>query len=211
MKGTMEALSWRYATKQFDPNRSLSDEQLFLMKEALRLAPSSFGLQPWHFVLVTNAELKEELVKASWGQTQVRDASHVFVLCRKADVTVEDVNAYIADTASKRGQSIEELDGFRDVMIGFIERMSHEEKIDWMARQIYIALSSMMTVAAYEGIDACPMEGIMPEEYSRILKLDELGVVPILACPIGFRAEEDKYAAAAKIRYPEEQVFTLLD
>ena len=148
MKSTLEALNWRYATKQFDPNRTLTGEQLHLLKESLRLAPSSFGLQPWHFVIVENQQLKEQLVGASWGQTQVREASHVFVICRKMDITVEDVDAFVADTAAARGQSVEELQGFRGVMVNFIQRMSHEQKIDWMSRQIYIALSSLMTVAA---------------------------------------------------------------
>lgn len=208
MKASLEALSWRYATKEFDPSRTLSEEQLDLLKECLRLAPSSFGLQPWHFVIVTNQDIKESLVGASWGQAQVRDASHVFVLCRKQDTTVEDVDAYIADTAETRGQAVEDLQGFRDVMVGFIERMTQEQKIDWMARQIYIALSSLMTVAAYEGIDTCPMEGILPEKYSEILGLDAMGLVPILACPVGFRADSDKYASAAKVRYPADKVFT---
>ncbi|MEM7672583.1 MAG: NAD(P)H-dependent oxidoreductase [Verrucomicrobiota bacterium] len=208
MKSTLEALNWRYATKQFDPNRTLTGEQLHLLKESLRLAPSSFGLQPWHFVIVENQQLKEQLVGASWGQTQVREASHVFVICRKMDITVEDVDAFVADTAAARGQSVEELQGFRGVMVNFIQRMSHEQKIDWMSRQIYIALSSLMTVAAYEGIDACPMEGILPDQYSKILDLDQLGIVPILACPVGFRSDADKYAGAPKVRHTESAVFT---
>ena len=207
---TLDALLWRYATKIFDPTRTLSDEQLHLLKESLRLAPSSFGLQPWHFVIVENQDLKEKLVAASWGQTQVRDASHVFVICRKKDLTVADIDAFVAQTAETRGQDVESLQGFRGVMVNFIERMNQQQKVDWMSRQIYIALSSLMTVAAYEGIDACPMEGIIPAQYSSILDLDKLGIVPILACPVGFRAESDKYATAAKIRHSTESVFTTL-
>lgn len=208
MTSTLDALNWRYATKQFDASRKLSDDQLDLLKESLRLAPSSFGLQPWHFVIVESPELKEALVGASWGQTQVRDASQVIVLCRKMDLTVADIDAYVTQTAAERGQTVEDLAGFRGVMVSFVERMTQEQKIDWMSRQIYIALSSLMTVAAYEGIDACPMEGILPEKYSEILGLSELGVVPILACPVGFRSEADKYATAPKIRHTSDAVFT---
>ena len=208
MKETLEALGWRYATKQFDPDKVVSDEQLFKLKESVRLAPSSFGLQPWHFVIVTNPDLKKKLVEASWGQAQVQDASHVFVICRKEDLTTEDIDAFVADTARERGQNVEDLQGLRTVMVNFVERMDSSAKLDWMSRQIYIALSSLMTVAAYEGIDACPMEGILPEKYTEILGLKELGVVPIVACPVGFRAEDDKYASLAKIRHSEEKVFT---
>ncbi|MCH2157008.1 MAG: NAD(P)H-dependent oxidoreductase [Opitutales bacterium] len=210
MKTTLEAQDWRYATKQFDPTKKLTDAQVDLLKETLRLTPSSFGVQPWKFVMVETPELRQKLVEQSWGQAQVADASHLFVLCRLTEITEEWVLAYMANAAETRGVPLEAMDSFRDVVLNFIKGLDDEQKADWMNRQSYIALGNLMTVCAYEGIDACPMEGFNPAGYSEVLNLPELGLTPVVACPVGFRSKEDKYAAIPKVRFPAETVHLTL-
>lgn len=206
----LEALNWRYATKQFDPAQKLSTEQLDRLLEALRLSASSFGLQPWKFVVVEDAAVRQELLPHSWNQPQVVDASHVIVLCRLASISDTEIDQFLEDTATTRDVPVESLEGYRGMMTGFINNFSEEKKAEWMFNQLYLALGNLLTVCAVEGIDACPMEGFSAAEYDRILGLEEKGLNSVVVCPIGFRSEEDKYATLAKVRYPTEDVIVRL-
>ena len=209
MHKIVEDLNWRYACKEFDSTKKISKEDLDAIKESLRLTPSSFGLQPWKFVMVENTELREQLVAASWNQAQVKDASHLIVLCAPTEIDEAFVDAYIADIAKTRGQDISELEGFKKMLM-MIPNKSIEDKFSWAKNQIYIALGNLMTVCANMRIDSCPMEGFQPAKYDEILGLKEKGLTSVLVCPIGYRSEGDKYIDLKKVRYPHEDLFVTI-
>lgn len=201
-------LNWRASIKAFDASKTLSESQLEALTESLRLSASSFGLQPWHFVVVSDQSIKDKLVELSWNQTQVKDASHVIILCRKASMTAEDVDAYVQDVSDTRGVPIEDLEGYAGMMKGFLEQRSEEDVDNWAKNQVYIALGSLLTAAAVEKIDACPMEGFKPEAYDELLGLADKGLKSTLVCPVGFRDENDRYSQVKKVRFSKEDVIS---
>jgi nitroreductase len=203
----LKQLNWRYATKQFDASRKISADDWTALEEALLLTPSSYGLQPWKFIVVTDAALRERLVDASWGQSQVADASHLVVFAIKRNLTEQDVEKYIERIAEVRGVPRESLAGFRDMMVGSILKgMDESQRKAWASRQAYIALGNFLNSAALLGIDACPMEGIEPEKYDQILGLDRRGLNAVVVAAAGYRQADDSYASLKKVRFPKEQV-----
>jgi len=203
-------LQWRYATKQFDSAKKIPTDTWEAIEESLVLTPSSFGLQPWHFIVVESLNLKEELLPHSWNQTQVTECSHFVVLAAKCRTDDEQIDAWIDRMVEVRGGERDSLTGYRDMMAGFLQRMDPAEQQQWARLQTYIALGQLMTTASILNIDACPMEGFLPAEYDRILKLPEKGLTASVACALGYRAETDKYAVAPKVRFPKEDLLTLL-
>jgi nitroreductase len=207
----MEQLSWRYATKQFDPRRKIDPADWVALEQALVLAPSSFGLQPWKFVVVTDPSLRQRLVPVSWGQHQIADASHLVVFTVKKHLDARNIENYITRIAEVRGVSLESLADFRDMMLGgIIQGMDAAARKAWATRQVYIALGSFLNSAALLGIDACPMEGIEPDQYDEILGLDQQGLTTIVVAAAGYRLPSDPYAALKKVRFPKEEVLTHL-
>lgn len=200
-------LRWRYATKQFDPQRKISAEDWAVLEEALVLTPSSFGLQPWKFIVITDQAVKEKLVPASWGQRQPADCSHMVVFAIKKDLGEAEVDAFLTRVAEVRKVPVESLAGYRDIVVSSIVRgMDAATRNGWAERQVYIAVGNFVTSAAMLGIDACPMEGIVPAKYDEILGLEKLGLRTIVAAAAGYRAAGDRYAAQQKVRFPKEQV-----
>ncbi len=203
----LKQLNWRYAVKKFDPSRRISDADWETLERALVLTPSSFGLQPWRFVVITDPATKERLVPMSWGQRQVVDASHVVVFTVRKPLTESDVVRHIARTAEVRGVTAESLAGFQKMMLGSLVPPPADVDINhWAALQAYIALGTFMTSAALLGIDTCPMEGIVPAKYDELLELPNEGYGTVVVCVAGYRAADDKYAAAPKVRFPREDV-----
>lgn len=202
----LDSLRWRYATKQFDPSRRIPDETWAAIEESLVLTPSSFGLQPWKFVVVENPELRTQLLDESWKQPQVTDASHFVVLTSRIDLTSEDIERWIDCMSLLQGKSAEQLAPLKGMIAGFSERMSHQERQEWNIRQSYIALGQLMAVAAVLGVDACPMEGISAKAYDRLLGLEGSGYATVVACALGYRNEADKYAQTPKARFDLEEV-----
>jgi nitroreductase len=203
----LKAQAWRYATKKFDPERKIPAEVWSALEQALVLTPSSYGLQPWKFVVVTDPALKAKLRPASWNQAQVEDCSHHVVFLAKEQVTEADLDRFLARTAEVRGQSVEALAGYKGYMMGDLVNGGRSGVIaEWAARQVYIALGNFMTSAAVLGVDTCPMEGLQPEKYDEVLGLAGSGWRTIVACPAGYRAAGDKYASAPKVRFPADQV-----
>jgi nitroreductase len=196
-------LNWRYATKQFDPQRVIAVDDWKTLEQALLLAPSSFGLQPWKFLVVESPALRQQLVPHSWGQRQVVDASHLVVFAVKNELIPEDVDRLIQRTASLRGVPAESLEGYRQIVLGFIKDRPTR---DWSIRQVYIALGQFMTAAALLGIDTCPMEGIDPAKYDEVLGLAGGDYSTAVVCPAGYRAETDKYATLPKVRYAASEL-----
>jgi nitroreductase len=197
----LDALRWRYATKQFDPTRKLSDAQVKALEEVLLLTPSSFGLQPWRFEWINDPAIRAELVPHAWGQKQIVDASHLIVLTARREIDEPYIDSLIEDTAKTRGHAVSAIAGYRDIIAGFAKQLSGQH-LAWNTRQVYIALGQLMTAAALMGIDACPMEGISPPDFDRILGLSDTPFTTVVACPVGYRHADDKYAHAKKVRFP---------
>jgi nitroreductase len=202
----IETLNWRYATKAFDPTQKLSDDQLFQLTESLRLSPSSFGLQPWKFIVVTNTAVREELVWHSWWQRQVADASHLIVLCAKDDTTEVDVQQYINTIATTTWAPLEALDWYKGMMNGALGSRTVDMRRTWAEKQVYIAQWFLLMAAAQLEIDACPMEWFDTQAYDKVLWLEGSGYHSVVLIPVGYRSSEDKYGQAPKVRYAAEQV-----
>ncbi len=203
----VSALNWRYATKQFDPARKIPAGDWSALEESLRLAPSSFGIQPWKFIVVETPELRAKLREASWGQGQVTDASHLVVLAVKQAVDGPHLDRYFADTAKTRGVGVETLAGFRKVIDGFVAGKAKAGQLEvWSAKQVYIAAGQFMAAAALMGIDTCPLEGIDPAKYDELLGLSGSGWATQMGIAAGYRSAEDKYASTPKVRFPAAEV-----
>jgi nitroreductase len=193
-------LGWRYAVKKFDRARRIDDATWQALEKALVLAPSSFGLQPWRFLVVENAALRTQLRAASWKQAQVEDGSHLVVFAIRTPLGKADVTRWMARLHEVRGTPQAELDGYQKMIEGFIARPGFDVA-GWCARQAYIALGPFMTAAALLGVDTCPMEGIDPAAYDRILGLPATGYATVVACVAGYRAADDRFATLPKVRY----------
>jgi nitroreductase len=203
-----EALHWRYATKKFDPARKIPADTWAALEQALLLAPSSFGLQPWRFVLVQDPETRARLSAAAYGQRQFVDSSHLVVFAGRRDYSVADLAHYLDRIAAVRGVPRESLKGFEGSVAGQVEGARREGRIDaWMAREVYIALGFLLSSAALLGVDACPMEGLEPARFDEILGLGPLGYGTLCACALGYRSADDKYAGMAKVRFEPSEVF----
>ena len=195
-------LNWRYATKKFDPSQKISDSNWAALEQALILTPTSYGLQPYKFLILTDPALRARLVPASWGQTQPVDCSHYVVFAARAQNTEADVDRYIARIAEVRGAEQASLAGFKNVLMGDVVHGARgQAALEWASRQAYIALGNFMTAAALVGIDTCPMEGFEPVKYDEILDLPAQGFRAVVACAAGYRSADDKYAALPKVRF----------
>ncbi|MBL9116478.1 MAG: NAD(P)H-dependent oxidoreductase [Verrucomicrobiaceae bacterium] len=203
----ISSLKWRYATKSFDPARKIPDKEWAALEESLVLTPSSFGLQPWKFLVVQDQAIREQLVPHSWGQRQVADCSHLVVMTVKQNLSTADVDAFVQRNVDVRGGSVEALKGYRDMMEGFRAKAETEGWLQqWAKLQAYIALGQLMAAAALLRIDACPMEGFVPAKFDEILNLNAEGLTTAVLCPLGYRSDTDKYAALPKVRFDRETV-----
>jgi nitroreductase len=207
----LEHLKWRYATKQFDPSTKISPEVWTALEDSLVLTPSSYGLQPWKFLIITSSELKEKLKPFSWNQSQVTDCSHYVVFTIKKNLTAEHIDHFVARTAELRGGTVDAIAGYRNMMISDVIDGARSFNVnEWAARQAYIALGNFMTSAALLGVDTCAMEGIEPVKYDNLLGLPAKGFSTVVACAAGYRSEEDKYATLAKVRFLKSEVLETL-
>ena len=209
MQSLIQALTWREATKKFDTEKKLAREQLDALIEAARLAPSSFGLQPWKLVVVSDPAVRAKLREVSWDQPQITEASQVFVFAAEMP-TPELVDAYIANISTTRGVPLESLAGFSQMMKGSIEGKSEAERLEWAKKQAYLALGVTLASAAVLGIDACPMEGFDPAKYNELLGLTERGLHTAVIMAVGFRSAEEAAVESKKVRpAKEEQIITV--
>jgi len=204
----IESLEWRYATKKFDAEKKVSEEDLNEILESGRLAPSSFGLQPWKFIVITDKKLREQLKAVSWNQPQITDASHLIVLAVKTNFGEKEVDEFVESTADVRKVPVESLKNMRDMLLNSIKAKSQKGEnavLDWEAHQVYIASGFMMETAALKRIDSCPMEGFDAMKYDEILNLKEQNLHAVSLLPIGYR-KDDAYAEKAKVRFDAKDV-----
>ena len=208
---SIENLKWRYAVKKFDENKSLSETQINTLKEAFNLTATSYGLQPVKMVVINNKDIQQELVTHSWNQAQVVKASHLLVLCIPKNYTQKEVDSYFELVKEVRNTPDEILNPFKEMLTGSIASKTQEELTNWNKNQAYIALGNLMTVAANERIDSCPMEGFVPEKYDEILGLDKLNLTSVLVLPVGFRADDCFMKDLKKVRRKTEEVIIELN
>ena len=206
LETVQSALNWRYATKSFDSGASIPAAHWQTLLDSLRLAPSSFGLQPWKFIVIDDPSLRESLREHSWNQPQVTDADRMVVLTARTNLNQEEIERWIHFLADTQGTPREALDGLHKVLSGFVAGMDQANRHDWCVRQTYLALGQLMTSAAVLGIDTCPLEGIDPAAYDAVLGLTESGYSTAVVCTLGYRDSDDKYAAMPKVRYPADEV-----
>jgi nitroreductase len=203
----VDALNWRYATKKFDPAKKIPAEMWSALEQSLVLSPSSIGLQPWKFFVVTDPAVKLQLMAASYRQAQVADCSHFVALTARRDIDAQHVERHIERMAEVTGVTPDSLGKFRTMTMRNLDKARAAGTLDvWQEHQIYIALGQFMASAAVVGVDTCPMEGIEPEKYDEILGLTGSNYATVVACAAGYRLPEDKYANTKKVRFKPEDV-----
>ncbi|MDX1332322.1 MAG: NAD(P)H-dependent oxidoreductase [Robiginitalea sp.] len=206
-KEYIESLNWRYATKKFDPSRTIPEADLRKLLEAVRLSASSYGLQPYKILVVEDKDLREQLRPSCWNQPQITEASHVLVIASRADFDAELIDSYLEEVSQTRGMPVKDLSGYGDFMKSKLLDLPATTKAEWTARQAYIALGNLLSAAAVQRIDACPMEGFEKAQVDEILGLGEQGLTTAVIIPIGYRAEADDTQHYKKVRRSEESLF----
>ncbi len=198
----LDSLRTRYAVKAFDPSRKIPADDWRALEQALLLSPSSYGLQPWKFLVIDDPALRAKLQTVSWGQRQVVDASHFVVIAARRSMDVEHIDRFLRRTAEVRGVSLDSLAAYRKLIVhSLVSPPAGFDAHSWSSRQAYIALGMFLESAALLGIDACPMEGIEPLKYDEILGLGAHGYGAVVAVAAGFRSAQDAYQHAAKVRF----------
>lgn len=208
MKNITEALNWRYATKKFDANRKIDNMTLETLLESLRLSPSSYGLQPWKFIIVNNTETREKISEvAGYNQPQITEASHFIVFANKKNIDAALVNEYINFVSKEKGIEVSGLEGFKNMINGSFVGKTNEDLRNWASRQVYLSAGVLLTSCAILGVDACPMEGIDMAKLDGVLNLSAENLESRMVVAIGYRAPDDNYSSAKKIRFPKSEVF----
>ncbi len=194
-----ERLNWRYATKKMDPARKVPEEKVAAILEAVQLAPTSSGLQPFEVFVVTNPEVRAKLRAAAYDQAQVTEGSHLLVFAAWDTYTEARIDAVVADIVAQRGAAAEAaVKGYYDQLKGSYVPRSAEENYQHAARQAYIAFGLALTAAAFEEVDATPMEGFDPAQVDEILGLKEKGLRSVTLLPLGYRAAEGDWLVGQK-------------
>ncbi|GIW97255.1 MAG: NAD(P)H-dependent oxidoreductase [Pirellulaceae bacterium] len=202
----IEQLEWRYAVKRFDPDRRIDEATWAALERCLILTPSSYGLQPWRFIVITDPDVKAQLPALSWGQKQPQDCSHMVVLAARKTMDAEYIQRYMQSVVQTRELPPDAMQGYQRVLVSTVEKI--DSHLDWNARQVYIALGQLMVGAAMLGVDTCPMEGIDPAGYDRLLGLAETDYTTVVGCAVGYRHPDDAQANAAKVRFSADELIT---
>lgn len=206
----LENLKWRYATKKFDPSRNINDKDLERLKEAIQLSVSSYGLQLYKVLVIENQNLRRQLKQASWNQSQITDASHLFVFCNYTERNNDHIDDYIQATATIQGAPLGKLSAYSDFIKESLSQKTDSEWISWSEKQTYLALSNLLMACAELKIDACPMEGFEADKYNEILGLNKKGLNATVIAPVGFRSEEDHTQFRKKVRKSKDILFELV-
>lgn len=202
-----ESLQWRYATKKFDASKPAPEDLIDKLKDAIALSATSYGLQPYKVFVISDVELRQQLLPHSWNQSQIVDCSHLIVFASQKTVSTEDVDLYIQRKAEVMEIGVDELKGYSGFMKSKIAEMSPEQQSVWTTKQSYIALGTAMAAAATFKLDTCPLEGIVAEEYDKILSLDEQNLKTDVALAVGYRHSDDASQNYQKVRKPFSDVF----
>lgn len=210
MNNLIETLNWRYATKRMNGNK-IPSKKLDVILEAIKLSPSSAGLQPYTVFVIEDQAVKEKIHKVAYSQPQVIEASHLLVFAAYNKLTAENVSDYMNLIADTRSIPVESLDGFKNSISAGLLSRSEEVNAQWAARQAYIALGHALVAAASEQIDATPMEGFDAKGLDEILGLNEKGLNSVVIMTLGYRdSENDTLASAKKVRKTHEELFVTI-
>lgn len=203
----IESLEWRYASKRMN-GQKVAEEKIDRILEAIRLAPSSMGLQPYTILVIEDEELKKKLQPVAWNQPQIVESSHLLVFAAWDTVKPEQIDEFIRHTAEVRNMPLEALDEYKGILLNMVANRSPEENFQWAAKQVYLAFGTALVAAAAEQVDATPMEGFDPVAADEILGLKEKGLRSVTLLPIGYRdAENDWLANLPKVRREKEKLF----
>jgi nitroreductase len=198
-------LDWRNAEKHFDPAKKVSDADMEKILKAVHMAPSSFGLQPYHVHVVKNDDVRAKLKEAAFGQAQVSDSSFVLVFSGRSDDLKPRIDKYFEMATGGNAEAMKAMEGYKGMMQGFSEGMNKELLRAWAERQAYIALGFGLAACAELAIDSCPMEGFDKEAFDKILGLPE-DFHSVVMMAVGYRKEDAEHFP--KVRYPKEDLFT---
>ena len=207
MSNFVKNANWRYATKKFDASKKVSNDDLEILKEAIRLSASSYGLQPYKVFIIENPEIRAQLQPAAWGQSQIVDASQVLVFANITNFGEVEIDAYFQNLIETRRILMESVQGYADFMKSKIAALSLDDKNIWTEKQTYIALTNLLNAAAELNIDVTPMEGFEPENFNKILGLDKLGLNASVIATIGYRHKDDATQHYVKVRKSNEELF----
>ena len=210
MGDSIKKLEWRYAVKKFDSDRYLTEEQVEKLKKAFNLTATSYGLQPIKMVVLRYKELQAALVPHSYHQPQVGQASDVLVFGIEKNIDSAYITQYFERVKQIRGTSEKILTPFKEVLVKSFSEKEEQEINQWATNQAYLAMGNLLTICALEEIDACPMEGFEADAYNEILGLSEKGLNATVVAAIGYRSSEDETQYYAKVRQPENELFTYL-
>jgi len=210
MSNYIDDLNWRYAVKQFDASKKVSEEDLQKLIDAVQLSASSYGLQPYKILVIKDQAVKEKLKAAGYNQSQFSDATAVFVFAHQTDFDAELVDSYIE--LSERIKELETgtLEGYANLMKNALLNLPQEAKAGWTSRQAYIALGNLLSAAAAHKIDTCPMEGFEATAFDEILGLTEQNLHAVVVAAVGYRSAEDETQHAPKVRRPQEELFEII-
>lgn len=209
MTEVIDKLNWRYATKKFDASKKLDDATLERILEAVRLAPTSSGLQPFEVFIVTNAGLRARIRAVGWDQSQITDASHLLVFAAWDNITKERIDMMFKLATDERGEVNEGWESYRKLLTGIAAERGQQGNFDSAARQAYVALGVALVAAAFEGVDATPMEGFDPAAVDNILSLRERHLRSVFILPLGYRrADGDWLVNLKKVRRSRDKLVT---
>ena len=200
-------LNNRYATKLFDSSKKISEADMDILLEAIRLSPSSYGFQPYKVLIVEDPKIRAELRTAAYGQSQITDASAILVFAVKYEADEKTADEFISVVSQGRNVPVENLAPSGDMIKGTLSSLSAEQLETWVSKQAYIALGFGLVASAVLGIDSCPMEGFSSDEFDRILDLKKLGLKSKIVLAVGYRSAEDNYQHLPKVRYSKEDFF----
>ena len=203
----IDCYNWRYATKKFNPDKKIPNLDIELIKESIRLAPTSYGLQLFKVIVIENQTKKEELRKLSYNQSQVSDASHIFIFCNSTKVFEKDIDLYIKNKSIIQKIPVEENKGYGDFLKKTLLKKDSEEISTWTKNQLYIALTHLMTACASLKIDSCPIEGFDNLKYNAFLDINKKSLNAGVVAAIGYRSESDNSQHEKKVRKSIKDIF----
>lgn len=203
----INCLNWRYAVKQFDSERKIPINQWAVLERALVLSPSSYGLQPWKFIVIDDMQMRQRLLLPAMGQRQIVDSSHLVIFAARTSITETDISHWLDRVMTVRNITDEKITAYKTTMNGdLVTGPRHAIAAEWAKRQAYLALGVFLASAAVIGIDTCPMEGFDPKAFDEILGLSTLGYTTAVIATAGFRSPNDHTANETKVRFPLTEV-----
>lgn len=205
-----EDLNWRYATKKFDAEKEICQEDLNTLLESIQLTASSYGLQPYEVIVVKDKAIREKLKAAAWNQTQVTDASYLLVFANLRSVSTSYLDSFLNNIAQTRNISREDLKGMEEMITNTTLQLSAESQNTWAAKQAYIALGNLLSAAANLKIDTCPMEGFDAAKFDEILGLEDKNLTTAVIAPIGYRSAEDQMQHLEKVRKSKSDLIEII-